>query len=104
MLPRRHPSRRPCIDISTATLLQPQTSASEDPLTSLLASLSSLDPETLKNLAGSAGSGGAGGNGEDFGGLLDGMMKQLMTREILEEPLQELGDKVGLLLPWVLGI
>jgi peroxin-19 len=39
---------------------------------------------------GAAGPGGAG----DFSGLLDGMMKQLMTKEILEEPLAELGEKV----------
>ena len=32
---------------------------------------------------------------EGVGNVLDGMMRQLMTREILMEPLEELADKVG---------
>lgn len=44
-----------------------------------------------------AGAGGAG----DFSGLLDGMTKQLMTKEILEEPLAELGEKVCLFSPHI---
>jgi len=52
----------------------------------------SMDPSALDGL---------GGDGEDdeLGGLLDGMMNQLMTREILEEPMSELAAKVSELLP-----
>ena len=39
---------------------------------------------------------GLDGEGEEgVGNVLDGMMRQLMTREILMEPLEELADKVG---------
>ncbi|GHJ84712.1 hypothetical protein NliqN6_1114 [Naganishia liquefaciens] len=70
-----------------------------DPLAQLLASLnidpSELDLDALAAAAAAAGGGGADpqGAGGDFSGVLDGMMKQLMTKEILEEPLAELADK-----------
>lgn len=69
--------------------------SSSDPLTALLEQFASENP----GLAGAGnGSGSAGGldglsGDEDFSGLLDGMMKQLMTRDILQEPLEELGEK-----------
>lgn len=80
---------------------QPTTSDSSDPLAQLLASLN-IDPSELSSLglgdlsAGVGGKGMGEGDGGDFSGVLDGMMKQLMTREILEEPLAELAEKVRL--------
>jgi peroxin-19 len=77
----------------------PTSSSSDDPLAQLLASLN-IDPSELSSLGLgdlSAGMGAAGTNGGaegDFSGVLDGMMKQLMTKEILEEPLAELAEKV----------
>lgn len=59
-------------------------SGADDPLTALLEQFAASN-------GGAAG--GMGADGQDFGGLLDGMMRQLMTREILEEPLSELADK-----------
>ena len=54
-------------------------------LAALLAQLGS-DPSALDGL----------GEGDDeLGGLLDGMMAQLMTREVLEEPMAELASKVS---------
>ena len=38
---------------------------------------------------------GLGGDDDELGGLLDGMMTQLMTREVLEEPMAELASKVS---------
>lgn len=82
---------------SSAAPPQPDTS---DPLAQLLASLN-IDPSDLDlDLASlgldpsssSSGTGTAAGTG-DFSGVLDGMMKQLMTKEILEEPLAELAEK-----------
>lgn len=35
------------------------------------------------------------GDEDDLGGLLDGMMAQLMSKEVLEEPMTELAAKVG---------
>ncbi|WVF69141.1 hypothetical protein IAT40_003915 [Kwoniella sp. CBS 6097] len=67
-------------------------------LASLLASLGG-DPDLLKNLdlAGLGGEGGDGdGEGDDDGDLadvLEGMMSQLMTKEVLEEPMTELASK-----------
>jgi hypothetical protein len=73
-------------------------SQADDPLAALLASLnidpSDLDLSSLGLGEIPGGAGGAAGAGGDFSGLLDGMMKQLMTKEILEEPLAELGEKV----------
>ncbi len=75
--------------------------AGGDPFSALLAQLSGLDPSTIDPAlldalnAGGAGGGGAGGEG-DIGSMLDGMMSQLMSREVLEEPLTELAEKVGL--------
>lgn len=43
------------------------------------------DPSALDGLDGD----------DDLGGILDGMMGQLMTKEILEEPMSELESKVG---------
>ncbi|ORY24306.1 Pex19 protein [Naematelia encephala] len=40
-----------------------------------------------------AGNGDLPGDDDDFGGLLDGMMASLMTREVLEEPMSELASK-----------
>ncbi|WWC88731.1 uncharacterized protein L201_003644 [Kwoniella dendrophila CBS 6074] len=62
-------------------------------LSSLLASLGG-DPDLLKDL--NLGGGGGGGEDEDDGDLanvLEGMMKQLMTKEVLEEPMTELASK-----------
>jgi hypothetical protein len=93
---------------------QKPTSTSTDPITQILQSLSS-DPGLLKALSSdpsllrSLGQAGASGEGFDLDGLdedgvegiggmgdvLDGMMKQLMNREILEEPLEELAQKVS---------
>jgi peroxin-19 len=57
--------------------------ADADPLAALLASL-----------------GGEGEGGDDeLSGMLEGMMGQLMTKEVLYEPLKELGDKVCLTSP-----
>jgi peroxin-19 len=42
-----------------------------------------------------AGLGDLNGEDEDLGGLLDGMMAQLMTKEVLEEPMSELASKVS---------
>lgn len=65
-------------------------------LASLLKALqsdpSALDGLDLKGLEGLDGLGDFGEN-DDLGGLLDGMMSQLMTREILEEPMGELSAK-----------
>jgi peroxin-19 len=47
----------------------------------------------------SLGESGEGGeNDEELAGMLEGMMAQLMSKEILYEPLKELGDKVCVLL------
>ncbi len=47
---------------------------------------------------------GLGGEDDQLGGLLDGMMAQLMTREVLEEPMSELASKVkGSQLPLAFG-
>lgn len=64
-----------------------KSSTGEAPdLAALLAQLGS-DPSALDGL----------GEGDDeLGGILDGMMAQLMTKEILEEPMAELASKVGL--------
>jgi peroxin-19 len=56
-------------------------------LAALLAQLGS-DPSALDGLEGEGD--------DDLGGLLDGMMAQLMTKEILEEPMSELAAKVSL--------
>jgi len=53
-------------------------------LAALLSQLGS-DPSALDGL---------GGDDGELGGLLDGMMAQLMTREVLEEPMSELASKV----------
>jgi peroxin-19 len=47
----------------------------------------SADPSMLDGLG--------DGDDDDLGGLLDGMMNQLMTREVLEEPMSELASKVS---------
>ena len=61
-------------------------------LAALLAQLGS-DPSALDGL----------GDGDDeLGGLLDGMMAQLMTREVLEEPMAELASKVRM--PLLVGV
>lgn len=58
-------------------------------IAALLAQLGS-DPSALEGL----------GEGDDeLGGLLDGMMAQLMTKEILEEPMAELASKVSMSSP-----
>ena len=74
----------------------------------LLAQLTS-DPNALKDLdldgldlsaLGLDGDlGGAGGDEGGMGGVLDGMMRGLMTKEILMEPLEELAEKVSV--AWV---
>ena len=84
--------------------------AAQDPLMALLAQLTSnpnalgdldLDGLDLSALSASLGldgkAGGALGEGGDegMGGVLDGMMRGLMTKEILMEPLEELAEKVS---------
>lgn len=64
--------------------------AGGDDIAALLAQLQN-DPSFLDGL----GEGGEDGEDGDFGGLLDGMMSQLMTREVLEEPMAELASKVS---------
>ena len=72
---------------------QPAPSASDDPLAQLLASLN-IDPSEIDlDALGAGAGGGPGTSGTDFSGVLDGMMKQLMTKEILQEPLAELAEK-----------
>lgn len=66
--------------------------ASDDPLAQLLASLN-IDPSEIDLDALGAGGGPGAAGPADFSGVLDGMMKQLMTREILQEPLAELAEK-----------
>ena len=55
-------------------------------LAALLAQLGS-DPSALEGLE------GLGEGDDELGGLLDGMMAQLMTKEVLEEPMAELAAK-----------
>jgi hypothetical protein len=84
--------------------------AAQDPLMALLAQLTSnpnalgdldLDGLDLSALSASLGLDGKAGGalGEDgdegMGGVLDGMMRGLMTKEILMEPLEELAEKVS---------
>ena len=71
-------------------LQNPQAKASssggEAPdLAALLAQLGS-DPSALDGLD---------EDGDGLGGILDGMMAQLMTKEVLEEPMSELASKVS---------
>lgn len=47
------------------------------------------DPSALDSL------GGLGDDDDELGGLLDGMMAQLMSKEVLEEPMGELAAKVS---------
>lgn len=61
-------------------------SGSDGPdLAALLAQLGS-DPSALDGLD---------EDGDGLGGILDGMMAQLMTKEVLEEPMSELASKVS---------
>lgn len=60
----------------------------QNDIASLFASLGG-DPDLLKGM----NLGEAGGE-EDFEGILEGMMAQLMTKEVLEEPMSELAVKV----------
>ena len=55
-------------------------------LAALLAQLGA-DPSALDGLGGE--------DDDELGGMLDGMMAQLMTREVLEEPMSELASKVS---------
>lgn len=57
-------------------------------LAALLQQLSS-DPSALDGLD------GLGDDDDELGGLLDGMMAQLMSKEVLEEPMAELAQKVS---------
>ncbi|WVQ96643.1 hypothetical protein IAU59_003748 [Kwoniella sp. CBS 9459] len=62
-------------------------------LASLLASLGG-DPDLLKNLdLGDIGGEGDEGDDGDLADVLEGMMSQLMTKEVLEEPMTELASK-----------
>ncbi|WWC62501.1 uncharacterized protein I303_105097 [Kwoniella dejecticola CBS 10117] len=63
-------------------------------LSSLLASLGG-DPDLLKDLNGLGGLGGEGEDGSegDLADVLEGMMRQLMNKEVLEEPMNELASK-----------
>lgn len=56
-----------------------------DPLASMMAKMAGLDPNML------------GGDEEGLQGMLDEMMNQLMSRELLYEPLKELSQKVSLI-------
>jgi peroxin-19 len=83
---------------SASSSTNPSTS---DPFSALLSQLSSLDPSSLdpsllEALNASGGlDDGDGSNDADIGKMLDGMMRQLMSREVLEEPLSELAEKVS---------
>lgn len=69
----------------------PGGSSSTDPFESLLSQLSAAG-------LGEGGEGGEGGeNEEELQGMLEMMMNSLMSKEVLYEPLKELGDKVRLL-------
>lgn len=57
-------------------------------LAALLQQLST-DPSALDGLE------GLGDDDDELGGLLDGMMAQLMSKEVLEEPMAELAQKVS---------
>ena len=53
-------------------------------------------PDLAALLAKLGQEGGLGdGDEDDLGGLLDGMMSSLMTKEVLEEPMSELASKVS---------
>jgi peroxin-19 len=76
-----------------------QQNAGGGDLAALLAELGA-DPSALNGL---------GEGDDDLSGLLDGMMAQLMNKEVLEEPMSELAAKVSArsfldelnLIPWV---
>jgi peroxin-19 len=53
----------------------------------------------LEKLMAALGGGGAGGEGgdEDLAKMLENMMGELMSKEVLYEPLKELRDKVSVL-------
>lgn len=53
-----------------------------DPMASMMAKMAGLDPSLL------------GGDEEGLQGMLDEMMNQLMSKELLYEPLKELSEKV----------
>ncbi|WVR06375.1 hypothetical protein IAU60_003406 [Kwoniella sp. DSM 27419] len=61
-------------------------------LAALLASLGG-DPDLLKNLGDLDLGGGGEGDDGDLADVLEGMMGQLMTKEVLEEPMSELAEK-----------
>ncbi|OCF33526.1 hypothetical protein I316_04948 [Kwoniella heveanensis BCC8398] len=73
-----------------------KTNSGQPDLASLLASLGG-DPDLLKNLDlgdfGGAGEGDGEGDDGDLADVLEGMMSQLMTKEVLEEPMTELASK-----------
>jgi peroxin-19 len=56
-------------------------------------------PENLEELIASLSNFGSGiENEEELGGFLENMMKQLLGKEVLYEPLKELSDKVSVAL------
>ncbi|WWC96054.1 hypothetical protein V866_002921 [Kwoniella sp. B9012] len=61
-------------------------------LSALLASLGG-DPDLLKDLNLNLDEGGEGEGDGDLADVLEGMMRQLMTKEVLEEPMNELASK-----------
>jgi len=49
--------------------------------------------EFAKMGSGGSGAGGAGGAGNDFDSIVDGMMKQLLAKELMYEPMKSVCDK-----------
>lgn len=101
-------ARTPRAEIKLTRPPCPTQPTPQDPLLALLAQLTS-NPDALKDLdldgldlsalgLGQDGADGSEDGGEGgMGGVLDGMMRGLMTKEILMEPLEELAEKVRLL-------
>lgn len=72
-------------DISTACHAQADAANSNDPLQALLSQLGGM---------GDMGDMGDLGDTEDVQGLLENMMSQLLSKDLLYEPLKELDEKV----------
>ena len=69
----------------------------EDPLEALLKQFGDALGEGIEGSNATGGLGGAGGDVEDaeLQGMLETMMRQLMSKDVLYEPLKELNEKVS---------